>query len=114
MRTGMIFGEGPGMNEPPAADSHDPDPLNLRVLRILVTVLTVTMIVGLITVVVTFVTRFPDSTPVALPVTVSLPEGLTARAVTFGPDWYGVVTDGNQILIFDREDGTLRQTVQID
>jgi len=102
------------MNEPQAADNPDPDPLNLRVLRILVTVLTVTMIVGLITVVVTFVTRFPDAAPVALPDTVTLPEGQVARAVTFGPDWYGVVTETDQILIFDRADGALRQTVQID
>ena len=100
------------MNEPLAAD--DPDPLNLRVLRILVTVLTVTMIVGLITVVTVFVTRFEGSTPVALPDAVTLPEGVTARAVTIGPDWYGVVTDTDQILIFDRTDGALRQTVQID
>ncbi len=114
MQTGMIFGEGPDMTEPLAEDTHDPDPLNLRVLRILVTVLTVTMIVGLITVVVTFVTRFPDATPVALPDQVTLPTGETATAVTFGPDWYGVVTDSDQILIFDRDSGALRQTVQID
>ena len=102
------------MNEPQAADNPDPDPLNLRVLRILVTVLTVTMIVGLITVVTVFVTRFESGTPVALPDAVTLPEGVTARAVTFGSDWYGVVTDTDQILIFDRTDGALRQTVQID
>lgn len=112
MRTGMIIGEGPDMTEPLAAD--DPDPLNLRVLRILVTVLTVTMIVGLITVVAVFVTRFESRSPVALPDQVTLPEGVTARAVTFGPDWYGVVTDADEILIFDRADGTLRQTVRID
>lgn len=108
----MIFGEGPDMNEPLAAE--DRDPLNLRALRILVTVLTVTMIVGLITVVTVFVTRFESGTPVALPDQVSLPEGETARAVTFGPDWYGVVTQSDLILIYDRTSGELRQTVTID
>lgn len=78
------------------------------------TVLTVTMIVGLITVVAVFVTRFESGTPVALPDTVTLPEGMVARAVTFGSDWYGVVTETDRILIFDRADGALRQTVQID
>lgn len=102
------------MTEPLAAENRDPDPLNLRVLRILVTVLTVTMIVGLITVVAVFVTRFEAGTPVALPEQITLPEGLVARAVTFGPDWYGVVTDTDQILIFSRADGTLRQSLQIE
>ena len=88
----MIFGEGPDMDDTPATE--DRDPLNLRVLRILVTVLTVTMIVGLIT--------------------VTLPEGETARAVTFGPDWYAVVTANDLILIYDRASGDLRQTVTID
>ena len=91
----------------------DKDPLNLRVLRILVTVLTVVMIVGLITVVVTFVTRFRGSAPAPLPEQVTLPEGVRATAVTYGGDWYGVVTDDDRILIFDRATGDLRQTVDI-
>lgn len=108
----MIFGEGPDMDDTPATE--DRDPLNLRVLRILVTVLTVTMIVGLITVVAVFVTRFESGSPVALPDQVTLPEGETARAVTFGPDWYAVVTANDLILIYDRASGDLRQTVTID
>lgn len=108
----MIFGEGPDMDDTPATE--DRDPLNLRVLRILVTVLTVTMIVGLITVVAVFVTRFESGSPVALPDQVTLPEGESARAVTFGPDWYAVVTANDLILIYDRASGDLRQTVTID
>ena len=83
-------------------------------LRILVTVLTVTMIVGLITVVAVFVTRFESGSPVALPDQVTLPEGERACAVTFGPDWYAVVTANDLILIYDRASGDLRQTVTID
>ena len=108
----MLFGEGPDMDDTPATE--DRDPLNLRVLRILVTVLTVTMIVGLITVVAVFVTRFESGSPVALPDQVTLPEGERARAVTFGPDWYAVVTANDLILIYDRASGDLRQTVTID
>lgn len=91
----------------------DKDPLNLRVLRILVTVLTVVMIVGLIAVVITFVTRFPGGDGVTMPDQVALPEGITATAVTLGPDWFAVVTDDDRILIFDRDSGALRQTVEI-
>ncbi|TBX29126.1 DUF6476 family protein [Nioella sediminis] len=91
----------------------DKDPLNLRVLRILVTVLTVVMIVGLIAVVITFVTRFPGGDGVSLPDQVTLPEGVRASAVTMGEGWYAVVTDDDRILIFDRDSGELRQSVEI-
>lgn len=91
----------------------DKDPLNLRVLRILVTVLTVVMIVGLIAVVITFVTRFPGGDGVTLPDQVTLPEGVRANAVTLGEGWYAVVTDDDRILIFDRDSGDLRQSVEI-
>lgn len=91
----------------------DKDPLNLRVLRILVTVLTVVMIVGLIAVVITFVTRFPGGDGVSLPDQVTLPEGVRANAVTLGEGWYAVVTDDDRILIFDRDSGDLRQSVEI-
>lgn len=100
------------MDDTPATE--DRDPLNLRVLRILVTVLTVTMIVGLITVVAVFVTRFESGSPVTLPDQVTLPEGESARAVTFGPDWYAVVTQSDLILVYDRASGDLRQTLTID
>ncbi len=89
------------------------DPLNLRILRRLVTVLTVVMIVGLITVVVTFVTRFPDGGELFLPDEIQLPDGETARAITVGSDWYAIVTESDQILIYGRNDGALRQTIVV-
>lgn len=94
----------------------DPDPLNLRVLRILVTALTVVMIVGLITVVIVFVTRFPSAdggTTLSLPSQIELPEGVTADAVTMAEDWYAVVTTDQRILVYDRTTGNLLQTVEI-
>ena len=88
--------------------------MNLRLLRLLVTVLTVVMIVGLIAVVITFVTRFPGGDGgIGLPDEVTLPEGVRASAVTMGADWFAVVTDDDRILIFDRDSGALRQSVQI-
>ncbi|MFD2855053.1 DUF6476 family protein [Seohaeicola zhoushanensis] len=90
-----------------------PEPANLRVLRILVTVLTVVMIGGLLTIVALFVIRFSSSPPM-VPDSVTLPDGLKAEAFTLGPDWYAVVTEGGKkILIFDRETGVLRQTVEV-
>lgn len=87
--------------------------MNLRVLRILVTVLTVVMIVGLITIVAVFVTRFPSGGgELMLPEAIELPDGITAEAVTFGADWIAVIS-GDQILIYDRMTGTLRQSVDI-
>ena len=41
------------------------------------------------------------------------PAGATAQAITFGADWYAVVTADDDILIFDRATGDLRQRVPI-
>ncbi len=73
------------------------------------------MIAGLITIIVLLVIRLPSATAVrpVLPGNVTLPEGLTAEAVTFGPGWIAVVTDGGEILVLDAETGELRQRVMI-
>ncbi len=76
------------------------------------------MIAGLVTIIVLIVIRVPNviqsaQDPVPLPETISLPDGTTATAFTQANDWYGVVTTDNQILIFNRQDGSLRQTIQI-
>jgi hypothetical protein len=34
--------------------------------------------------------------------------------VTQGDDWFAIVTDDNRILIYDRQSGSLRQTVTIE
>lgn len=87
----------------------------LRFLQGLVVVLTLSLIVGLITVVAVIVTRFPRPHTVTapLPDSITLPAGVTARAVTQGTDWYAIVTGDDRILIFDRRSGALRQTVDI-
>jgi hypothetical protein len=103
------------MNDLPQSSG---EPANLRFLRILVTILTASMIAGLLTIIVLIVIRVPTvintvEDPVPLPEAVTLPDGTVAASFTMGPDWYAVVTADNQILIFNRDDGTLRQTLTI-
>jgi uncharacterized protein DUF6476 len=97
-------------------DTPEPkiEPANLRFLRILVTVLTATMIIGVVTIITLLVIRLqgdPSTTP--LPAEITLPDGTKATAFTQSGDWYAVITAGNEILIFNREDGTLRQRIEI-
>ena len=90
-------------------------PPSLRLLKWLVIVLTLTMIGGVITVVGLIVTRMPQAFITAapsLPDDLTLPQGATAAAVTFGTGWVAVVTTDDRILIFGK-DGTLRQEVRI-
>lgn len=81
-------------------------------MRRLVTVLTAVMICGVVLVIGLLVTRLNRDTPV-LPSEIALPDGARAQAFTQGGTWYAVVTDRDQILIFDRLTGALRQTVDV-
>ncbi|MCT8329405.1 DUF6476 family protein [Albidovulum sediminis] len=90
-------------------------PADLRFLKGLVTVLAGTMVVGLIAVIVLLVIRLqaiPSQAPL-LPDTVSLPDGVTAGAITFGRGWYAVVTTDDRILIFDAESHALLSETQV-
>ncbi|MCO4825524.1 MAG: hypothetical protein KC451_11790 [Amylibacter sp.] len=89
------------------------EPANLRFLRLLVTVLTATMILGLLAIFTVLVMRFSTDASTPLPDTITMPDGTTASTFTQGSDWYAVITTDNQILIFGRTTGDLRQTVQI-
>ena len=78
------------------------------------------MIGGVITVVAVLVTRIPDtfarSAGPALPATITLPQGVTAGAVTFGTGWIAVVAqaaDGAERILVYAPDGTLRQEVAL-
>ncbi len=82
-------------------------------LRRLVTVLTATMIFGLLVVIGLLVIRFWSTEPV-LPDVITLPDGEKVQAFTQGTTWYAVVTEDNEILIFDRMTGALRQTLRIE
>lgn len=92
------------------------DARTLRFLKGLVTVLTVTMIGGVLAITALLVIRLnaaPGALP-PLPDRIALPAGTEATAFTQGTGWIAVVTADDRILVFDREDGTLRQEVRIE
>ncbi len=85
----------------------------LKYLKALVTVLTVTMVAGFLAIVTLFVMRFGEMARIELPDEIVLPEGARATAFTRGDDWFAVVTDVGEILIYSRVTGNLRQRVAI-
>lgn len=104
------------MSDPATPDAPDAAlPPSLRLLKWLVILLTLTMIGGVITVVALIVTRMPQaftgSAP-KVPADLSLPDGASPAAVTFGSGWIAVVTTDERILIFD-SNGVLLQEVTI-
>ena len=86
----------------------------LRYLKWLVTGLTATMILGFLTIVALFVMRFNAMSDVELPDTIVLPEGAAAIAFTQGDDWFAVVTADDEILIYSRVTGNLRQRIKVE
>jgi hypothetical protein len=83
----------------------------LRMLRRLVTALTLVMIVGMVVVATLLALRLgAPPRPPLLPDTLALPEGTEIRAVTRGEGWWAVVTGQGEILIFDAA-GRLAQRV---
>jgi Flp pilus assembly protein protease CpaA len=104
------------MSDPVTPDAPDAAlPPSLRLLKWLVILLTLTMIGGVITVVGLLVTRMPEalrSSAPKVPAELTLPEGKTAAAVTFGTGWTAVVTTDDHILVFGK-DGKLRQDIAI-
>lgn len=85
----------------------------MRYLKALVTILTVTMILGFLTIVALFVMRFSAMGQAELPDEISLPDGAKATAFTRGDDWFAVVTADNEILIYSKVTGNLRQRITI-
>ena len=79
----------------------------------MVTVLTAVMIAGILGILGLIWARYSNASA-PLPEVITLPSGARASTFTQGADWYAVVTTDNQILIFDRASGKLRQTLQID
>ncbi len=72
------------------------------------------MIGGVITVVALIVTRMPKAFQASpeVPASLTLPEGVSAEAVTFGKGWIAVVTDSDRILVFS-DDGKLLQDIAV-
>ena len=87
---------------------------NLRYLKWLVTALTLTMIGGFLTIVALFVMRFSDMQSVEVPDEIVLPDGARATAFTRGEGWFAIVTEDDEILIYSRVTGNLRQRIRIE
>lgn len=76
------------------------------------TVLTGVMIAGIVGILGLIWHRYSNA-QAPLPEVITLPDGARATAYTQGADWYAVVTAADEILIFDRATGKLRQTMRI-
>ena len=90
---------------------HGPTPGDVRFLKLLTGTLAGVMIAGIVTLVALVALRLPGPAP-ALPEAIALPEGLRADAVTLGRDFIAVVA-GEEILIYDRDGGRLRQRIAL-
>ncbi|SLN46459.1 DUF6476 family protein [Roseisalinus antarcticus] len=99
------------MNGAPEDDDGKLPP-HLNSLRRLVTVLTMVMIGGFLVLIAALVIRL-NADPLPLPDRIVLPAGATPFAFTQGSDWFAVVTTGDQILIYDRASGRLRQEIEV-
>ncbi|WP_127656907.1 DUF6476 family protein [Alexandriicola marinus] len=98
----------------PDPDGEDPGlPPELRYLKRLVSGLTWIMILGFVVLIAALVIRL-NADPVPLPDRITLPDGVSAHAFTQGEDWFAVVTSQDEILIYDRASGALRQTIKVD
>mgnify|MGYP006072508221 FL=1 len=60
-----------------------------------------------------FVMRFPSYNQTNQLENITLPIGISATAYTQGDDWYAIIDDQNIIHIFNLNDNSLRQTIQI-
>ena len=89
-----------------------PPPPEVRFLKLLVGALALVMIGGMVTIVALLALRLPGPPP-PLPDGIALPDGVRAEAVTLGRDFVAVVA-GDEILVFDRGGGTLRQRIRLD
>jgi hypothetical protein len=89
------------------------DPTLVRYLRRLVSILSITMIAGILVIMGLLVSRYMQEKP-HLPDRITLPEGKRAIAYTEGRGWFAVVTEDNEILIFDGTTADLRKTIRID
>jgi hypothetical protein len=94
-------------------EGPDPNTGSLKLLKALVITLLVVMIAGFIVLIGFLVTRFPSGEGVPLPEEITLPDGTAAQAFTATVEWYAVVTEAGEILIYNRADGALRQRIEV-
>ena len=96
-------------DQPPNADFQLPR--NLRFLQRLVTLLTVSMILGILTIAALLAFKL-RSENINFPQTLTLPDGTKPIAFTQTKDWYSIISETNEILIY-KNDGTLIKSITI-
>ena len=96
-------------DQPPNADFQLPR--NLRFLQRLVTLLTVSMIGGILIIAALLAFKL-RSESINFPRTLILPDGTKPIAFTQTKDWYSVITEADQILIY-KNDGTLIRSIAV-
>ena len=96
-------------DQPPNADFQLPR--NLRFLQRLVTLLTVSMIGGILIIAALLAFKL-RSESINFPQTLILPDGTKPIAFTQTKEWYSVITDADQILIY-KNDGTLIRSIAV-
>tara|TARA_Y100000589_G_scaffold91446_1_gene86074 strand:- start:3553 stop:3882 length:330 start_codon:yes stop_codon:yes gene_type:complete len=95
--------------QPPNADFQLPR--NLRFLQRLVTLLTLSMIIGILTIAALLAFKL-RSENTNFPQTLTLPDGTKPVAFTQTKDWYSIITDANEILIYNN-DGILIKSITV-
>ena len=96
-------------DQPPNADFQLPR--NLRFLQRLVTLLTVSMIAGILIIAALLAFKL-RSENINFPQTLTLPDGTKPIAFTQTKDWYSIITEANEILIY-KNDGTLIRSIKV-
>ena len=86
-------------------------PRNLRFLQRLVTLLTVSMILGILTIAALLAFKL-RSENINFPQTLTLPDGTKPIAFTQTKDWYSIISETNEILIY-KNDGTLIKSITV-
>ena len=96
-------------NQPPNADFQLPQ--NLRFLQRLVTILTVSMIAGILIIAALLAFKL-RSENLFFPEKLTLPDGIKPIAFTQTKDWYAIISDANEVLIY-KNDGTLINSITV-
>ena len=86
-------------------------PRNLRFLQRLVTLLTVSMIGGILIIAALLAFKL-RSESINFPRTLILPDGTKPIAFTQTKDWYSIISETNEILIYEN-DGTLIKSITV-
>ena len=95
--------------QPPNADFQLPR--NLRFLQRLVTLLTISMILGILTIAALLAFKL-RSENINFPQKLTLPDGTKPKAFTQTKDWYSIISETNEILIY-KNDGTLIKSITV-